>query len=217
MKFPAHYEELRNFVETFQFPRVLGRLPITLIRKIVAQNIASKCRAMLYLQPIKQSDAEALDKQIIEKVHLALGFPFRPSSRIATLPLSLHGFDFPSIARINAGIAVAGISRDLNHHIRSYRTMAKITMADWTCEKNGCVYPLDGDGLLKGFSHYARSIPGGWIIAQKVMRDLPAPLSLRMTDQSSLVDGEVSLSHVVNICNHRNPQKLANLSRDFRT
>lgn len=171
MKFPAHYEELRNFVETFQFPRVLGRLPITLIRKIVAQNIASKCRAMLYL---------------------ALGFPFRPSSRIATLPLSLHGFDFPSIARINAGIAVAGISRDLNHHIRSYRTMAKITMADWTCEKNGCVYPLDGDGLLKGFSHYARSIPGGWIIAQKVMRDLPAPLSLRMTDQSSLVDGEVS-------------------------
>ena len=104
----ARYEELRNFVETFQFPRILGRLPITLIRKIVAQNIALKCRAMLYLQPIKQSDAEALDKQIIEKVHLALGFPFRPSSRIATLPLSLHGFDFPSIARINAGIVVLG-------------------------------------------------------------------------------------------------------------
>ena len=116
----ARFEELRNFVETFQFPRVLGRLPITLIRKIVAQNIVSKCHAMLYLQPIKQSDAEALDKQIIEKVHLALGFPFRPSSRIATLPLSHHGFDFPSIARINAGIAVAGISQDLNHHIPTY-------------------------------------------------------------------------------------------------
>ena len=116
----ACYEELRDFIETFQFPRILGRLPITLIRKIVAQNIALKCCAMLYLQPIKQSDAEALDKQIIEKVHLALGFPFRPSSRIATLPLSHHGFDFPSIERINAGIVVAGISQDLNHHIRSY-------------------------------------------------------------------------------------------------
>jgi len=208
----ARFEELKNFIETFQFPRVLGRLPITLIRKIVAQNIVSKCRAMLYLQPIKQSDAEVLDKQIIEKVHLALGFPFRPSSRIATLPLLLHGFDFPSIARINAGIAVAGISRDLNHHIRSYQTLAKITMADWMCEKNGCVYPLDGDGLLKGFSHCLRSIPARWIIAQKVMRGLPKPLSLRMMDQSSMANGEVSLSHVVNVCNHRNSQKLANLN-----
>jgi hypothetical protein len=161
---------------------------------------------------IKQSDAEVLDRLIIEKVHLALGFPFRPSSRIATLPLSLHGFDFPSIARINAGITVAGISRDLNHHIHSYRTMARITMADWTYEKNGCVYPLDGDGLLKGFSHYMRSISAGWIIAQKVMKDLPTPLSLRMTDQSSLAGGEVSLSHVVNICNHRNPQKFVDLN-----
>ena len=208
----ARFEELKNFVENFQFPRVIGRLPITLIRKIVAQNIASKCHAMLYLQPIKQSDAEALDKQIIEKAHLALSFPFRPSSKIATLPLSLHGFDFPSIARINAGIAVAGISRDLNHHIRAYRTMAKITMADWMCEKNGCVYPLDGDGLLKGFTHCMRSIPAGWVIAQKVMRSLPTPLSLRMTDQSFMADGEVSLSHVVNICNHRNSQKLADLN-----
>ena len=194
----ACFEELKDFIDMFQFPHVFGKLPITLIRKIIAQNVISKCRAMLYLQPIKQSDAEALDKQIIEKVHLALGFPFRPSSKIANLPLSHHGFDFPSIARINAGIAVAGISRDLNHHIRAYRTMAKITMVDWMCEKNGCIY--------------ARSIPAGWIIAQKVMRDLPKPLSLRMTDQSSLSNGEVSLSHVVNICNHRNPQKFVDLN-----
>jgi len=116
----ARFKELKNFIDTFQFPCVLGRLPITLICKIVAQNIVSKCRAMLYLQPIKQSDAETLDKHIIKKVHLALSFPFRPSSRIATLPLSHHGFDFPSIARINTGIAVAGISQDLNHHIHSY-------------------------------------------------------------------------------------------------
>lgn len=116
----ARFEELKNFIDTFQFPHVPGRLPITLICKTVAQNIVSRCCAMLYLQRIKHSDVEALDKQIIEKVHLVLGFPFRPSSRIATLLLSLHGFEFPSIARINAGIAVAGISQDPNHHIRSY-------------------------------------------------------------------------------------------------
>ncbi|EDR05270.1 uncharacterized protein LACBIDRAFT_329991 [Laccaria bicolor S238N-H82] len=217
----AHFEELRNFIETFQFPHVLGRLPITLIRKIVAQNIVSKCRAMLYLQPIKQSDAEALDRQITEKVHLALGFPFRPSLRITTLPLSHHGFDFPSITRINAGIVVVGISQDLNHHIHMYQTMARIMMADWTCEKNGCVYLLDGDGLQKGFSHYMQSIPAGWVIAQKVMKDLLTPLSLRMTDQSSFAGGEVSLLHVVNVCNHRNPQKFADLNgntlRSLRT
>lgn len=90
--------------------------------------------------------------------------------------------------------------------------MAKITMADWTCEKNGCVYPLDGDGLLKGFSHCIRSIQAGWLIAQKVMRDLLAPLSLRMTDQSFLANGEVSLSHIVNSCNHRKSQILADLN-----
>ena len=94
-------------------------------------------------------------------------------------------------------------------------------MADWTCEKNGCVYPLDGDGLQKGFLHYVQSIPAGWIIAQQVMKDLPTPLSLRMTDQSSLAGGEVSLSHVVNVCNHQNPQKFADLNgnmlRSLRT
>ena len=95
---------------TFQFPRVLERLPISLICKIVAQNIVSKCLAMLYLQPIKQSDTEALDKQIIEKVHLALDFLFRLSSRIATLPLLLHSFNFPFIVRTNTDIVVAGIS-----------------------------------------------------------------------------------------------------------
>jgi len=169
---------------------------------------------MLYLQPIKQSDVDVLDKQIVENVHLTLGFPFRPLSKIATLPLLLHGFDFLSIARINAGIAVTGISQDLNHHICSYRMLAKITMADWMCEKNGCVYPLDGDGLLRGFSHCLWSIPAGWIIAQKVMRGLLKPLSLRMSDQLFMANGEVSLSHI-NICNHQNhqnSQKLADLN-----
>ena len=67
-------------------------------------------------------------------------------------------------------------------------------------------------GMSKGFSHCMWSIPVGWIIAQKVLKSLPMPLSLRMTDQSFLADSEVSLSHIVNVCNHWNSQKLADLN-----
>lgn len=174
------------------------------------QNIVSRCRALLSLQPLKQSDAEALDRLTIRKVHDALGFPFQSSTSIATLPVLYHGFDFPSIARINAGISVNGIIRDLNHHISSYRTMAHITLMDWMCEKNGCIYPLDGSGLQRDFSRQFRAIPAEWITARKVMKDLP--LSLRQTDQSGIVEGDVSLSHVMHVCNHRDSQMFADIT-----
>jgi hypothetical protein len=175
----ARYDELRKFIDSFTFPRVMGRPPITLLRKIVMQNIASKCRALLSLQPIKQADAELLDSKIITKVHELCGFPFHPSTQIATLPISLHGFNFPSIARINAGIAVEGLGRDLNHHVPAYRTMARIALADWMCEKSDCIYPLDGAGLDKDFTHYAHSIPMAWIVAQKTIVNMSPRLLLR--------------------------------------
>ena len=206
----SRFAELKDFIESFQFPTVIGRLPITLIRKIVAQNIVSRCRALLFLQPVKQSDAEALDKLIIRRVHEALGFPFQPSTPIAMLPVSLHGFDFPSIARINAAISVNGINRDLNHHISSYRTMARITLMDWMCDRNGCMYPLDGIGLQKDFSRHGHVIPAEWILAQRVLRELS--LALRLTDQSCILEGDVSLSHVMHICNHRDPQTFASIT-----
>jgi hypothetical protein len=206
----SRFAELKDFIEGFQFPTVVGRLPITLIRKIVSQNIVSRCRALLSLQPVKQSDADALDRLVVHKVHDALGFPFQPSTPIATLPVSYHGFDFPSIARINAAITVNGISRDLNHHIPSYRTMARITLMDWTCERNNCLYPLDGDGLQRDFSRQTRLIPAEWVTAQKVMRDLS--LSLRATDQSNITEGDVSLSHVKNVCNHLDSQAFTDIT-----
>jgi len=158
------FVELKDFIENFQFPKVIGRLPITLIQKIVAQNVVSRCHALLSLQPVKQSDAEALDRLIIRKVHDVLGFPFQLSTSIATLPVSYHGFDFLSIARINAAISVNGIVRDLNHHIPSYQTMVRITLMDWMCEKNGCMYPLDGlhqqdDTVTRNTSASIPSIP----------------------------------------------------------
>jgi hypothetical protein len=208
----ARFKDLQNFIETFQFPTIIGRLPITLIRKIVAQNIISKCRALLSLQPILPADAEKLDKLIIGKVHKTLGFPFQPTTDIATLPTAQHGFGFPSIARINAGLAIEGLQRDLNHHIPAYRNMALITKADWTCEKNQCMNPLDGIGLRKDFTRQVKSIPANWIIAQCMMCSLS--LSLRETDQSHLAKGDVSLSHAVHIYNHkissRNPSDKIN-------
>ena len=57
----ARFKDLQNFIDTFQFPMIIGHLPITLIHKIVAQNIISKCHALLSLQPILTADAEKLD------------------------------------------------------------------------------------------------------------------------------------------------------------
>ncbi|KAJ7843993.1 hypothetical protein B0H14DRAFT_2306654, partial [Mycena olivaceomarginata] len=206
----VRFAELKDIIDAFTFPRLTGRLPITLLPKMVAQNIVSRCRALLSLQPIKQADTEALDVCISTKIHRILGMPFSPSSKILTLPVSLHGLRFPSIARINAGIAVDGLARDFNHHIAAYRTMARITLAEWTCDINGCVYPLDGDGLLKGFTHHYRKIPAAWITAQAVMSSMDDRLSLRMTDQHDLLIGAVSISHVVTLCNHHNPGRADN-------
>ncbi|KAF9050200.1 hypothetical protein BJ165DRAFT_1315191, partial [Panaeolus papilionaceus] len=193
--------EMKNIIDTFQFPTVIGRLPITVLRKIVAQNVVSKCRALLSLQPISKTDATTLDKMIIKKVHDALGFPFLPSTDIALMPISEHGFAFPSITNINASLAVEGLNRDLNHHIPAYRNMALITLADWTCDKSGCRNPLEDGGLTKDFAKQMKQIPASWITAQKTMS--ATGLSLRRTDQSDILRGEVSISHAVNICNHK--------------
>ncbi|KAJ7686736.1 hypothetical protein B0H14DRAFT_2220013, partial [Mycena olivaceomarginata] len=99
------FTELKDIVEGFSFPRLTAWLPLTLLHKMVAQNIVSICCALLLLQPIKQVDAEALDIQISSKIHGILGMPFSLSSKILTLLVSHHGFRFPSIATINAGIS----------------------------------------------------------------------------------------------------------------
>jgi hypothetical protein len=150
---PSHrFQELYNFIDAFTFPKFIGPTPITLTRKIVTQSIASRARALLTLQPITDTDALKLDRLIAAKVHATSGFPWIFNTEIATLPVSLHGFDFPSIRRINASIAVDGLARDLNHHIPAYRKMALISLADWTCSINDCVSPLDGLGIYKDFT-----------------------------------------------------------------
>ncbi|KAJ7185757.1 hypothetical protein C8R46DRAFT_881750 [Mycena filopes] len=206
----VRFNEMRDIIDAFSFPRLTGRLPITLLRKMVAQNIVARCRALLSLQPVKMADAEALDVRLSAKIHAILGMPFSPNSKILTLPVSLHGLGFPSIARINAGIAVDGLARDLNHHIAAYRSMARITLAEWTCSINNCVHPLDKRGLRRGFTHYYKKIPAAWITAHGVMSSLTEPLSLRMTDHHEILRGDVAISHAISLCNYNRPAAAGN-------
>jgi hypothetical protein len=115
------------------------------------------------------------------------------------MPVELYGLEFPSVARINAGTAVEGLWQDLNHHVPSCRNIARLTLADWTCSINHCVYLLDGKGLLREYSGQYRKLPAAWIVANKVMKALEPKLSLRITECSYIQHGEVSLSHILNI------------------
>jgi hypothetical protein len=200
----TRYLELVDIIDSFSFPAFSFRTPFTLLRKIVSQNIVSHCRALLSLQPILHVDAVRLDQRIMKRVHASLGFPFCPSSIVSTLPLLFGGFDFPSLVRINAGIAIDGLARDLNHHIPAYRMMALVTLADWTCQINRCVYPLDREGLSRSFTRFIGSIPAAWIIAQNQMSKLD--LSLRQTDQSHLLEGHCSISHALSLIKPSIPQ-----------
>ena len=79
--------------------------------------------------------------------------------------------------------------------------MALIMKADWTCEKNQCINPIDGIGLKRNLICQVKSIPANWIIAQHVMHSLS--LSLRETNQSYIAKGDVSLSHAIQVYNHK--------------
>ena len=200
------FQELHDFIEAFTLPKFVGPTPITLMRKIAMQSIASRARALLSFQPITDSDALKLDRSVAAKVHAASGFPWIFNTEIATLPVSLHGFEFPSIRRINASIAVDGLARDLNHHIPAYRNMALITLADWTCFVNDCVNPLTEPGINKDFTRriHFNTIPAAWIIAQKEMASMKPPLCLIPVDQSFVLKGDVSISHCLKLLKTHN-------------
>ncbi|KII90283.1 hypothetical protein PLICRDRAFT_159732 [Plicaturopsis crispa FD-325 SS-3] len=222
----ARFQEIRDYIDSFTFPKFTIRSPLTLIRKIIAQSMIPRCRALvsglilqalLSIQPIKQADAAALDRKIASKVHELTGFPFSPNSDVMCLPLAAHGLGFPSISRINNGIVIEGLWRDLNHHIPAYRTMARISLADWTCAINGCIHPLDGPGLSANFSRYYRKIPATWIIAQSAMSSALPRLALRLTDNSHVLSGNMALSHTLNVAaKHGVPIPNGNALRSLR-
>ena len=113
--------------------------------------------------------------------------------------MDLHRLNYPSVACINAGIAVEGLWHDLNLHIPAYHNMARLMLANWTCSINKCNYSLDGKDLQRDFTGQYQNIPAAWIIAQKVMTTLDSKRSLRPTDSSHILHSDVSISHVLNV------------------
>ena len=81
-------------------------------------------------------------------------------------------------------------------------------LADWTCDINDCIYPLDSTGLNRNFTRYKGKIPAAWIVAQKTMSSLAPKLSLRITDQNHIATRDVSLSHALKVCDHIAPMDL---------
>jgi hypothetical protein len=186
---------LRDLILNFSFPPSTLRLPLTVLRRILVQTLISKIRPHLSLQPISLQHATTLDHMIAQKVHEYLGFPFRFRTLLLTTPLNLRGLGFPSIARLNASLAVAGLHRDLNHHLPSFLKMAHITLADWTCKHNHCIHPLAPPYTKSKTSPSRQSyIPFSWALSQRTLSRVT--LSLLPTDLSYIASGDVSLRHL---------------------
>lgn len=106
-----------------------------------------------------------------------------------------------SIRRINASISVQGTLRDLNHRIEAYRDMARITLCDWMCQMNECVCPMSQKGQTIrtrefGHSAYLKKLPIGWLNTHEFLQGFKGGAEVRSTDQSPILDGDVSLAHI---------------------
>ena len=81
----------------------------------------------------------------------------------------------------------------------AYRVIARLTLADWMCSINHCVYPLNGKGLVRDSTGYYRKIPAAWVVTHKVMKTMEPKLSLRRTDCSFIQHSEVLIIHILNV------------------
>ncbi|KAF8876370.1 hypothetical protein CPB84DRAFT_1689179 [Gymnopilus junonius] len=195
------FMHVHDVITNFQFPVLLRRLPLTALRRIVSQQIISKIRPHLSLQPISPSYAASLDHLLSSKIHEYLGFPFRFNTLLLTTPLNLRGFAFPSISHLNDALAVSGLQRDLNHHITPFRQMATITLADWACYINNCINPISHVSLPASSSRNLlgnhTKVPFAWHLAQAVIKCLD--LNFVETDMHYLIDGSIGIHHLARI------------------
>lgn len=186
---------LQDIIVNFAFPVLSRPLPITILRRIVSQQIISKVRPHLAFQPLPPSLASKLDTILATKIHSRLGFPFRFKTELLFAPLSMRGFAFPSISALNAAMAVQGLQRDLNHHIQPFRDIACVTLADWSCSFNGCRNPLQFESQSSP-SHGSAYIPSAWQSARNFL--VSFHISFLPTDYSFITAGNISLRHLHN-------------------
>ncbi|KAF5382556.1 hypothetical protein D9615_002847 [Tricholomella constricta] len=208
----VHFQHIHDLISDFNFPLLNRRLPLTALRRLISQCLISKIRPLIAFQPLPPDLATKLDHLIAQKVHEYLGFPFRFNSLFLFTPLSLRGFDFPSVVLLNSALATAGIQRDLNHHLLPFRQMARVTLSDWACQFNGCVSPLAVKHPLRHPSpHFiSKHLPVAWVVARAALADLD--LSVLPTDLSHVLDGSIHILHLYNLCR---AQSSFNLPQDF--
>ncbi|KAI0372495.1 hypothetical protein BV20DRAFT_939872 [Pilatotrama ljubarskyi] len=190
----AQLNKIRQLITDFSFPHLPTRLPLPALRRILSSCLISRIRPYLSYHPLSRSDALDLDRLLVHHVHDYLAFPFHFNSQLLFAPFAHLGFGFPSITLLNDAAAIQGILRDLNHHVRTFRTMARITLADWTCMFNRCRSPLEGSSA-RTFSRLKRALPSAWIAAHEVLWTFR--LGIRLTDQSFLSTGDVALRHLI--------------------
>ncbi|KAG0692478.1 hypothetical protein DFH29DRAFT_860829 [Suillus ampliporus] len=193
----AQFAKIRDIIVSFAFPRLHCRLPLTVLHRVISQCLVSRIRPLLAFQPVTRTQAQQLDHMIARHVHDYYRFPFHFNSTLLSLPTDLFGMGFPSISRLNDTLALQGMLCDLNHHIPAFRTMAAITLSDWMCSLNHCVYPLDGPSLHRSFIRRKHALPMTWIVAHEVLQQ--SELSVPTTDQSFLL-GDVALCHLSRAC-----------------
>jgi hypothetical protein len=105
----------KNEISLFSLPTAPRKLPITAVRRIITQLLTPKTSQKLQPQPISQQQADKLDQLISSKIHGYYNWLSKVPVDILMLTVENHGFEFPSVADINAAIAIKGIHRDLNH------------------------------------------------------------------------------------------------------
>ena len=123
--------------------------------------------------------------------------PFHFNTSILTAPVADWGLEFPSIFRFNSSLAVLGLQCNLNHHLSSFRNMAQITLADWSCQYNHCHPALTVPNQPRSFSCLRCFIPYTWTHAHAVLQKTNT--SFLSTDLSYIILGSVSLHHLNNL------------------
>lgn len=204
---------IRRVIDSLPFPAG-SKLTLSLIHRAMWMLAVPKILPKLSLLPIMPDQAVILDDLMTRKVAACLQVD-TSTAPILSLPLSQHGFDLPSIYRLNAKAAVDIVLRSLNHHLPIIRTMAQITMANWSCQAHSCTdpfeRPMEGSGrtdlqTIRNKGAKAQVVhdaaPPTWRIAGECLR--LAKLSIIHTDQSSLLSN-ASFLHTAQRIHGLNP------------
>src|SRR6266581_3407617 len=91
---------------------------------------------------------------------------------------------------------ISALLRDLNHHLPLFSTMARITLADWTCSVAHCQSPLasTSPAFARSYTRLQHKLPRAWVVVHSVLRELH--ISIVDTDVSHLFTGQVALQHL---------------------